>query len=99
MESVHSSEEHKSESQHARLENKRLKEGTGHSVKEPVVRIGGDIKFEKNPKYIEERKKIFDELWEAQCNKYKGKIFHLKCEILNVFECRDAKETDQDRVA
>jgi hypothetical protein len=40
-----------------------LKEGTGHSIKEEIIRIGGDIKFEKNPKYLEERKKIFDELF------------------------------------
>lgn len=56
--------ESKQEEEHKRQENKRLKEGTGASIKEDVVKIGGQLKFEKNPKYIEERKKIFDELFE-----------------------------------
>lgn len=80
---MESSQQHQEEpksgtlSTHARTENKRLKEGATHTIKDQVVRIGGDLKFEKNPKYIEERKKVFDELYEAQCNKYKGKFaFH-----------------------
>lgn len=60
-------------SSHARTEGARMKAGAAHTIADQAAKIGGNLKFEKNPKYIEERKKIFDELWEAQCAKYKGK--------------------------
>jgi hypothetical protein len=42
--------------EHKRQEGKRLKEGTGPSVGGDVHKIGGDLKFHKNPAYIAERK-------------------------------------------
>ena len=66
MESSQTHPEELKSATHERTENKRLKEGTVHTIKDQVVKIGGDIKFEKNPKFIEERKKIFDELIEKQ---------------------------------
>ena len=60
------SKQHATEEDHKRTENKRLKEGTGKSVQvDENQKIGGDIKMEKNPAFIPERKKIFDELIEA----------------------------------
>lgn len=41
---------------HKREEGKRLKAGTGHSVADGVNKIGGVLKFSKNPSYIQERK-------------------------------------------
>lgn len=49
--------------EHKRTENKRLKEGTGHSVQvDENQKIGGDLKMQKNPPFIADRKKIFEEL-------------------------------------
>lgn len=48
---------------HKREEGKRLKAGTGPSVADGVHKIGGDLKFTKNPAYIPERQKIFEELF------------------------------------
>jgi threonyl-tRNA synthetase len=39
-----------------------------------VHRIGRDIKFEKNPAYIAERKSLFNELYEKQKEKYAGNL-------------------------
>jgi hypothetical protein len=64
---------HASEKAHKRTQNKRLKEGTGPSIAQSDAHIGGELKFQKNPAFIADRKKIFDELIEAQNNKYKGK--------------------------
>ena len=59
---------------HKRTEGKRLKEGTGHSIQvDDHQKIGGDIKMAKKPAFIEERKKIFDELIDEQNKKYLGK--------------------------
>lgn len=66
--------ESKPEDIHKREEGKRLKEGTGEKIKEDEnQKIGVDIKFEKNPKFIEERLKVFQELYDAQQKKYEGK--------------------------
>ncbi len=49
---------------HKREEGKRLKEGTHHAVGEGVHKIGvADLKFEKNPAFIDQRKQKFDELY------------------------------------
>jgi hypothetical protein len=45
-----------SEDTHKRMEGKRLKEGTGPSIGGDVSKIGGELKFQKNPAYIQERK-------------------------------------------
>jgi threonyl-tRNA synthetase len=58
-----------SSSSHKRTTNKRLKEGAAHTVHNDAL-IGGEIEFKKNPAFIGERKKIFDELIEAQNKKY-----------------------------
>lgn len=57
-------ESQKQEEEHKRQDNKRTKEATAHSIKDDVQKIGHELKFHKNPKYIEERKKIFDELYQ-----------------------------------
>lgn len=63
-----------SKEEHKRTEGKRLKEGAAHTVGNEVVRIGdASKKFEKNPAFIAERKKIFDELYAVQQQKYSGK--------------------------
>jgi hypothetical protein len=54
---------------HKRTVGKRLKEGTAHTV-QGEEKIGGELKFQKNPAFLAERKKIFDELYEAQQKKY-----------------------------
>ena len=57
---------------HKRTQGKRLKEGAAHTVTQDE-KIGGDLKFQKNAPFLAERKKIFDELFEEQTKKYKGK--------------------------
>lgn len=49
---------------HKRTAGKRLKEGAAHTIADEE-KIGGDLKFQKNPPFIADRKKIFDELYEA----------------------------------
>ncbi len=49
---------------HKRTKDKRLKEGAAHTVQSDSL-IGQPVDFKKNPAYIGERKKIFDELIEA----------------------------------
>ena len=49
---------------HKRTVGKRLKEGAAHTVTQDE-KIGGDLKFQKNAPFLAERKKIFDELYEA----------------------------------
>jgi hypothetical protein len=62
------------EEDHKRKEGARLTKASGPSVQaDEGVRIGGDLKMQKNPAYIPERKAVFEELYEAQVNKYKGK--------------------------
>ncbi len=43
-------------------DGKRLTKSTGHSIQDKGVKIGHEIKFEKDPKYIAERMAIFEEL-------------------------------------
>lgn len=73
--SVHESDttSQQSGTSHKRTVGKRLKEGTGHTV-QGEEKIGGDLKFQKNPPFLAERKQIFDELFDAQQKKYQGKI-------------------------
>ena len=40
-----------------------MKEGTGPSVAGDVHKIGTELKFSKNPAFIQDRKKVFDELF------------------------------------
>ena len=58
---------------HKREENKRLKAGTGPSIEEQQAKIGGELRFTKNPAYIKERQTIFEELFATQQKKYEGK--------------------------
>lgn len=61
------------EEEHKRTENKRLTQASGPKVQaDEGVKIGGDFKMHKNPAFLAERKKVFDSLYEAQTNKYKG---------------------------
>lgn len=69
------SQSNQQEDTHKREEGKRLKEGTAHTIAAGVHKIGGPLKFEKNPKFIEERKKQFDELYSVQQAKYEGKSY------------------------
>jgi len=55
-----------SQDTHKREENKRLKAGTGPSIADDSSKIGGELKFTKNPAYLEPRKKLFDELFAIQ---------------------------------
>ena len=73
---------------HKRTQGKRLKEGAAHTVTQDE-KIGGDLKFQKNAPFLADRKKIFDELFEEQNKKYKGKI-------LNTKHYRDAQIEDQN---
>lgn len=66
------SSQHQSGASHKRTVGKRLKEGAAHTVTQEE-KIGGDLKFQKNAPFLAERKKIFDELFELQNQKYKGK--------------------------
>lgn len=68
MEAASATEHHED---HKRQEGKRLKEGTGHSVASEQ-KIGGDIKMGKGAPFLEESKKIFDELIAAQNQRYQG---------------------------
>lgn len=59
---------------HSRTENKRLTQATGPKVAaDENQKIGGDIKMEKNPAFIAQRKGVFEELIAIQDAKYKGK--------------------------
>lgn len=48
---------------HKREEGSRLKAGAGPLIGGDVNKIGGDLKFNKNPAFIKERRTIFDELF------------------------------------
>lgn len=55
-----------SEEEHKRVEHKRTTKGTGPSVQaEEGLKIGGDLKMGKNPAFIQSRKQVFEELFEA----------------------------------
>ncbi len=55
-----------SEEEHKRTEHKRLTKASGPSVQaDEGVKIGGDIKMQKNPAYIQSRKQVLEELFEA----------------------------------
>ena len=54
---------------HSRKDNKRIIKSTGKDIQQSGEMIGLDIKFEQNPKYLEERTKIWDELMEIQNDK------------------------------
>jgi hypothetical protein len=62
------------QAEHKRQDGKRLKEGTGPSVAGDVHKIGTELKFQKNPAFIQERKQVFDELIAVQQKKYAGII-------------------------
>ena len=66
---MESKEELKAEVDHSRKENKRIIESTGKDIQQSGQKIGFDIKFETNPKYLEERVKIWEELYAAQQEK------------------------------
>jgi len=72
---MESSQQIAQQEEHKRTEGKRLKEGTGHSVQvDENQKIGHpDLKMQKNPAFLAERKKIFDELIEVQNKRYQGK--------------------------
>jgi len=84
---LHTEESDLSGASHKRTQGKRLKEGAAHTVTQDE-KIGGDLKFQKNAPFLAERKKIFDELFEEQNKKYKGKIHFINPD-------RDAKIEDQ----
>lgn len=54
---------------HARTDNKRIIKSTGKDIKETGLKIGLDVKFQKNASWLEERVKIWDELMEKQNEK------------------------------
>ncbi len=54
------------EDSHQREEGKRILAGTGHAITEENVKIGGEHKFQKNPPFIQERNKFFEELYAMQ---------------------------------
>ena len=66
---MESKEEVKAEVDHSRKENKRIIESTGKDIQQSGQKVGYDIKFEANPKYLDERVKIWDELYTAQQEK------------------------------
>ena len=47
-------------------DGKRTTKTTGQSIKDSGVKIGVLMKFEKNPKYLEDRMTIFDEIMSKQ---------------------------------
>lgn len=51
---------------HSRKENKRITESTGKDIQQSGNKIGQDLKFHANPEYLEERLKIWDELFQKQ---------------------------------
>ena len=61
-------EETKDESAHKRTENVRIIKSTGKDIvtDQAEPKIGFDIKFEKSPQYLDERVKIWEELYEQQ---------------------------------
>ncbi len=61
-------------SSHQRDEGKRLKAGTAHTISGHAQKIGGDLKFEKNPAFIKERKEYFEQLYTIQQQKYDCKL-------------------------
>ena len=50
---------------HEREENKRLIVSSGHSISSDKLKIGGVLNFTKNPAYLQERLKIFNEVFSA----------------------------------
>lgn len=68
---------------HQREEGKRLKAGTGPSIEDSAAKIGGVLKFEKNPAFISQRHAIFQELYEAQQKKYEGKCVRFAYRVMS----------------
>ena len=66
---------------HKREEGKRLKAGTGPSIADDSHKIGGDLKFSKNPAFIKERLAVFEQLFQTQQKKYEGNTLLL----VNIF--------------
>jgi hypothetical protein len=58
---------------HKREENKRIKQGTGHLIAEDSTKIGGELRFSKNPQFIKDRLAVFEQLFAVQQKKYEGK--------------------------
>lgn len=56
------------ESKHARAEGKRTKTGTDGKVQEG--KLGGELKFTKNPAFLKSRVVFFDNLLKEQAEKY-----------------------------
>ena len=82
-----------SQDTHKRTEGKRLKEGTGPSIAGDANKIGGDIKFTKNPAFIQERKQVYDELITVQKAKYECNILPSYFPPSYYLLCRVAKTT------
>jgi hypothetical protein len=52
-------------SDYKRVTNVRIKESTGKDIKDENKKIGDEsLKFEKDPKYLEERLNVFKEVYE-----------------------------------
>ena len=58
---------------HKRDENVRTKVVTMGKVKDDTQILGGELKFSKKPAFLDERVKIWDELFEKQAKVYDGK--------------------------
>ena len=59
--------------EHKRQEGARTKASTAGQVADQG-RIGGEWKFQKAPKFLEDRLKVWDELFEKQTKVYAGKL-------------------------
>lgn len=64
-------EETKSGVDHGRTENKRIIESTGKDIQQSGQKIGYDLKFQSSPQFLEDRLKIWDELYAKQEEKLK----------------------------
>ena len=51
----------------------RTKAVTAGKVKQAGIKLGGDLKFEKNPKFLDDRVAIWEKFYNEQQKVYEGK--------------------------
>jgi len=61
------------EEDHKRDEGARTKAATAGTV-DKAGKIGGELKFQKNSAFLQERVTIWDEMYAKQVEVYKGKL-------------------------
>ena len=68
---MESKEETKGRADYSRKDNKRIIESTGKDIQQSGQKIGLDIKFQSSPEFLDERLRIWEELYPKQQERLK----------------------------